>query len=248
MVRPAPPAGRRLPLGLSDLLIMLIVGFGGARFLLPLLAAVLGIRVQPGGGNVPAVMFLLGVQTLLLVAVIYGVAVRWRGVRPDELGFVAPPPGWLARAVLVALVSFPLVGAVSWLQQQITGEPFRNPQFDVLAPPGFAWPAYLATLVVAAVLAPVVEEVAFRGILYRWLAERTPGPLAAAGSALVFAFLHGVPSLVPGIFLLGVILAWVYAHTRSIWAPIVVHGTYNAVVTTALYAALAQGVRPPGLG
>ena len=238
---------RRLPLGLSDLLLMLIAGFGCSRLLLPMLAQVLDIRVQAGISNVPAVMFLLAVQTLVLSAVIYAVAVRWRGVSAREMGFVAPPPGSLTRAVLLALVCFPIVGAISWLQQQITGEPFRNPQFQLIAPPDFAWSAYLATLLVAAVLAPTVEEIAFRGILYRWFAERMRWPIAVAGSALVFAFLHGVPSLIPGILVLGAILAWVYERTRSIWVPIVLHGTYNAIVTTVLYAALAQGIRPPGL-
>ena len=239
---------RPLPLGLADLLLMLIAGFGSSRLLLPVLAQGLGIRVGAGSDNVLPVMFLLGVQTLMLLIVIYVVAVRWRGVSLRELGFVSPPAGWLTRAVLLALLSLPLVGAISWLQQELTGQPFENPQFQVIAPPSFAWANYLATLLVAAVIAPAVEEIAFRGILYRWLAERTRWPLAIAGSALVFAFLHGVPSLIPGILVLGAILAWVYQRTRSIWAPIVLHGTYNAAVTTALYAALAQGVRPSGMG
>lgn len=248
MAASAGASPRRLPLGLADLLLMLIAGFGSSRLVLPVLAQVLGIQIGAGESNVLPVMFLLGVQTLVLFAVIYVVAVRWRGVTARELGFVAPPPKWLSRAVLLALLSFPLVGVITWLQQQITGEPFENPQFQVIAPPAFAWTDYLATLLVAAVLAPTVEEIAFRGVLYRWLAERMRRPVAVAGSALVFAFLHGVPSLIPGILVLGVLLAWVYERTRSIWAPIVLHGTYNGIVTTALYAALAQGVRPAGMG
>jgi membrane protease YdiL (CAAX protease family) len=44
---------------------------------------------------------------------------------------------------------------------------------------------------------------------------------------------------------LGAILAWAYHRTESIWVPVMVHGAYNAVVTTALYAALAQGLDLP---
>lgn len=246
MLRPAVEGPRPLPLRVSDLLLMLIAGFGAARFLLPVLARGLGIEMRGGLDNVPVVMVLLTLQTLLLFGVVWGIAVRWRGVSLTELGFVAPPRGALARAVLLALASFPVVGAVTWLQQQVTGEPLKNPQFQVMTPDTFAWADYIATMFVAAVLAPTIEEIAFRGILYRWLAERMRVPLAVAGSALAFAVLHGMPSLIPGIFVLGALLAWSYERTRSIWAPIVLHGTYNGVVTTALYAALAQGIRPPG--
>jgi len=247
MARPAVEGSRALPLSVADLLLMLIAGFGGARFLLPGLAGTLGIPVQDSMGNVPVVMLLLTIQTGILVAVVWAIAVRWRGVSLAELGFVRPPPGWVARAMLLALASFPVVGAISWLQQQVTGQPLDNPQFQVIAPDAFSWLDYVATLLVAGVVAPAIEEVAFRGILYRWLAERTRVPLAIAGSALAFAVLHGVPSLIPGILVLGAILAWSYERARSIWAPIVLHGSYNAVVTTALYAALAQGIRPPGV-
>lgn len=243
--QPRPPAPRRLPVSGADLLLMVIVGFGSSRFLLPLMAGALNVQIRDGVSNIAAVMFLLTVQSLVLFAVVYAVAIRWRGVTWGELGFVPPPPGWLPRALLTALVSFPVVGAISWAQQQITGKPFENPQFEVMAPAAFAWRDYLVTLFVVSVVAPLVEETAFRGLLYRWLYERIGFYVAVAASAFMFSILHGIPALIPGIMALGAILAWTYHRTESIWVPVMVHGAYNAVVTTALYAALAQGLDLP---
>lgn len=247
MSSPAPNATRRLPVTGSDLLLILILGLGSSRLVLPLLAAGLGISALDPQARMGAILILLAAQTGLLLAVVYLIAVRWRGCTWAELGFVPLPPGWGTRAAAIALVSFPLIGGVNWVQQQITGQPFENPQLQVLAPADFSWAAYLGTLAVAGLWAPFVEEIVFRGLLFRWLGERYGFTLALVGSALAFAVLHGIPALIPAIVVLGAILAWIYARTQSIWAPVIVHGAYNAVVTTILYAAVAQGLSPQGL-
>lgn len=242
-----PPPGRRLPLSGSDLLLILILGLGSSRLMLPLLAVLFDVQRIPGSQRVVLVLALLTAQMLILLFVVYLVAVRWRGASWQELGLVPLPGRWGGRAVALALVSFPLMGAVAWLQQQVTGQEFHNPQITAMAPPAFSWAAYLATLAVAGVLAPLIEEIVFRGLLYRWLRERYGFALGVLGSALAFSVLHGVPGLIPAIALLGALLAWVYERSGSLWTAVILHGTYNAVVTTVLYAALAQGIRPPGM-
>lgn len=246
---PTPGSGHgRLPLAGTDLLLVLILALGGSRFLLPVLAQLFGLGPIDPGAQTGLVLLLLTVQSAILFLAVYLVAVRWRGATWGDLGFHPLPAPWPARALLTALLAFPAVSAVSWLQMQITGQPLDNPQMQVLAPAGFSWSRYLGLLLVAAVVAPVVEEVAFRGLLYRWLRERA-GPIVGAGaSALAFSLLHGIAGLIPAIFVLGVILAWIYERTGSIWAPILVHGVYNGIVTTIVYAALARGIEVPGAG
>ncbi|WP_161958773.1 CPBP family intramembrane glutamic endopeptidase [Ferruginivarius sediminum] len=237
-----------MPLTASDLLLILILGLGSARFLLPAIAAMFDLRALVAGDHrVSVVMTMLALQTLLLLFVVYLVAVRWRGVTWQELGLVPLPRIWGGRAVAIAMLSFPLMGAVSWVQQQIVREEFRNPQLTAMAPSEFSWAAYLGTLAVAGLLAPLVEEIVFRGLLYRWIRERYGFVVGVIGSALAFSLLHGIAGLIPAIALLGAILAWTYERAQSIWAPVILHGTYNAVVTTVLYAALAQGIKPPGM-
>ncbi|HEY1123150.1 MAG TPA: type II CAAX endopeptidase family protein, partial [Haloferula sp.] len=84
----------------------------------------------------------------------------------------------------------------------------------------------------AAFVAPMAEEVVFRGYLYP-AAKRFCGP--AAGiifSSLVFAAAHGhVVALLP-LFVLAVILCLLYEFTGSIWACMSVHFLFNAATVT----------------
>lgn len=241
------PQGR-LPLRLTDLLLILILTLGAARFLIPLLVSFLGVGGGSAGPGSGTVLLLLAAQTALLLAIVYLIAVRGRGVQWAQLGFRPLSMTWRWRALLIGVVAFPLVTLVSWAQMQLTGAPLNNPQMDVLAPPTFSWSSYALMLLIAGVLAPLAEETAFRGLLYGWLRERLGIGLAMLGSALAFSVMHGIPALIPAIVVLGVILAWVYEKTGSIWAPVIVHGLYNAIVTTIIYAAVAQGISLPGGG
>jgi hypothetical protein len=247
---PSGPPPRRLPLSVADLLLIVILALGGSRLVLPVLLAPFGIQPSAAGGGpgTGTIIALLAVQTAFLFAVLYAVAVQWRGVTWAELGFVEISRRWVWRSVAIALAAFPLVSFVSWVQMQLMGRPIENPQMDLLVPSSFQWPSYLGMLLVAGVLAPIVEELAFRGLLYRWLRERLGIWIAAVGSAVAFSVMHGIPGLIPAIAVLGLILAWIYEITGTIWAPIVVHGAYNAIVTTILYTAVSQGVQMPAGG
>ncbi|SDF71535.1 hypothetical protein SAMN05216241_102106 [Limimonas halophila] len=238
------PMPARLPVRGSDLLLILILTLGGARVLLPLLAGALLPGGTAGGAGFGGIMAILAIQLGFMAAVAYAVVVHLRGTSWQQLGFVPLTPGWAGRSFVITLASLPVLVLVGWAQREFAGDGFRNPQLDVILPDSFSTAAFLATLVITAVVAPLVEETIFRGVLYRWLRERLGVPLGMGVSAGAFALLHGIPALIPGIFVLGLILAWVYERANSIWAPIIVHGTYNGLVTLTLYLALMQGVKP----
>jgi len=86
--------------------------------------------------------------------------------------------------------------------------------------------------VAAVIVAPITEEVVFRGYLYA-AAKRFCGPVGAIlFSSLVFAAAHGnVVALAP-LFLLAVLLCLIYEFTGSIWASIAVHFCFNAATVT----------------
>ena len=89
-------------------------------------------------------------------------------------------------------------------------------------------PTVLILMAVAAVLvAPVSEELVFRGYLYP-AAKKFAGPwMAAICTGLVFAAAHGsLVALLP-LFIFGVVLAVLYEKTGSIWAPVAVHFCFN---------------------
>ncbi len=91
----------------------------------------------------------------------------------------------------------------------------------------FAVRVYLGFL--AVVLAPVFEEVLFRGIGLPVLARKFGAAPAVILVSALFAAIHfHVPSLVP-LFVIAVAFSLAYIHTGSILVPVVMHGLFNAV-------------------
>lgn len=102
-------------------------------------------------------------------------------------------------------------------------------------------------LVVASfvILAPIAEEIFFRGIVYNaWLREGGRR-YAYIGSSLLFAISHlSLVQFIP-LLLLGLALAWVYERTGSLVAAIAMHATFNAVTVVLLFLVRFDVVQLP---
>ncbi len=82
-------------------------------------------------------------------------------------------------------------------------------------------------IVAAVVVAPLVEEVMFRGFLYGVVKRFTDGYFAALVSALCFALVHcHVPSFLP-LALLALSFCLAYEMTGSLLVPITMHALFN---------------------
>ncbi len=99
--------------------------------------------------------------------------------------------------------------------------------------------ANLLSLFSLAVLAPVTEEILFRGfLLYRWGAKWGMTRSIIASSAL-FGALHPDPL---GAALFGAGMCLLYLHTRSLWVPIFAHAVYNGFLWFwELFSVLVHG-------
>ena len=104
---------------------------------------------------------------------------------------------------------------------------------------GAAGGLFLLTLLKSALLAPICEELFFRGYLYHALA-RVSKRRAAVVSALVFALAHGISlyGFAPRL-LLGLLLGALMEKTGTLLAPMLVHGCYNAAIVIIAYSGLA---------
>lgn len=82
-----------------------------------------------------------------------------------------------------------------------------------------------------ALLAPLVEELVFRGAILRSLLDKWPlrPGIAIIVSALVFSFCHGNPAQMPHAFIAGLLLGWMYWRTDSIVPGIALHWTNNSI-------------------
>ena len=89
-------------------------------------------------------------------------------------------------------------------------------------------------IVSVVIMAPIAEELLFRGILFNTI-KHAGYPLAGMfASAALFALVHGSVALMLPLFVMGLALAWVYEKSGSIIAPIVMHATFNAINFTFL--------------
>jgi membrane protease YdiL (CAAX protease family) len=87
----------------------------------------------------------------------------------------------------------------------------------------------------AAIIAPIVEEVIFRGFLYRFFKSKLPLLSAQALSGLIFALIHAnLLSFIPLAFL-GFLLARSYEKSGNILVPICFHTCFNSFTLTVLF-------------
>jgi len=86
------------------------------------------------------------------------------------------------------------------------------------------------TAVFAIGIAPFVEELFFRGFLYRALRNGWGVAWAAIGSGLIFGAIHFQPEFLVPLAGLGIASALLYEKTKSLWPCIILHGTWNTIV------------------
>jgi membrane protease YdiL (CAAX protease family) len=143
-------------------------------------------------------------------------------------------------ALLYAVVALALAGGVTWLFDRISETPVVVPS---QLPEELGPVASVLAVFLAVVAAPVVEELYFRGILYR--SVRDPHGVAAgtAVSASLFGLAHLMPGEGIGVWVIpvvmvvtGVVLAQIYERSGSIVTPIVAHMAFNAIGITLILA------------
>jgi membrane protease YdiL (CAAX protease family) len=97
------------------------------------------------------------------------------------------------------------------------------------------WRNRLLLGAVAVLIAPVAEEILFRGILYPAIKQRGFPGLALWSTSLLFGVIHfNLPSFLP-LVVLSLVLTWLYEETDNLLAPIATHSIFNAANFAALY-------------
>jgi CAAX protease family protein len=104
--------------------------------------------------------------------------------------------------------------------------------------------ARISSLFISVVLAPVTEEIAFRGVLIKALGNRSKQALIGI-SALVFSLFHvlGLASgsflqaaaiVLPQLFIVGVVLAWITLRSGRLGPAIFLHSGFNLLASIVL--------------
>jgi membrane protease YdiL (CAAX protease family) len=82
-------------------------------------------------------------------------------------------------------------------------------------------------------LAPLFEELLFRGAVLGWLAKRLPLSWAIVVSATLFALMHGFPIVMPYAFLFGLIAGWLRVRSGSTLPGLLMHALNNLLFLAA---------------
>jgi membrane protease YdiL (CAAX protease family) len=88
-------------------------------------------------------------------------------------------------------------------------------------------------LLVAVVMAPLFEEIVFRGFLFRGFANSWGWVWGAVASAAIFGAAHLQLDVFLPLAALGFVLAWAYHRTGSLWTSITMHALFNLIAVAA---------------
>lgn len=84
-------------------------------------------------------------------------------------------------------------------------------------------------IIIPAIIAPILEEIIFRKIIFGVFYKRTNFFIAATLSALIFGFIHGEPEHILIYASMGYVFAFLYVKTKRIIVPIIVHMAMNSI-------------------
>jgi membrane protease YdiL (CAAX protease family) len=167
------------------------------------------------------------VQYALILALVLLIA---RGLAPAVLG-LRRPASWRAAAAWIAgaIVAIWVIGAL------------LNPFLEAGEEQGLVpddWEsdhaaAFVANFVVVAVVAPIVEELTYRGLGFAAVRQFFGAGAAIVVTALAFGLAHGLVVALPVLTVFGLILGWLRFKTSSLYPPIILHAIFNGAALLA---------------
>lgn len=139
--------------------------------------------------------------------------------------------GAVTQLALVPLLYFPILRLVDSADVE---EPARNLVAGATSPVGI-----IALVVLTVIGAPIAEEILFRGVLHRGIADMETGhrfgpAVAVIGSSTIFAISHLQLLQFPGLFLIGAIAALAFDRTGRLGTAIWIHVGFNAATVVLL--------------
>ena len=178
-----------------------------------------GVGFIIAGGATGGILIL---GSLVIGPVRYGASLGSLGLKPQ-----APSSYFhliLPLLVLAASLAFSVLYAslMSLLGWDVLESPLEELDLE--------GPTVIGGLALVVVLwGPLAEEVFFRGFVFSGLMGQMGFARAAVASSLLFALFHLDPRVMVPIFVTGMLLAWLYHRTGSLWSCCAAHAMQNAL-------------------
>ncbi|HVL33464.1 MAG TPA: CPBP family intramembrane glutamic endopeptidase [Actinomycetota bacterium] len=182
----------------------------------------------------------LGIVTILWIRRRHDAAVRDLGLRDMTASNVGVG---IATGILGIVVAYPVAALVIALIRQVSKSDVGDPcQLKFTARPSELLLVFIGLAVV--VLAPIAEEIFFRGFLLPAFDKWASSIASALITSLLFGLAHLDPLLYAPTFVLGLVLAWITRRRGSIVPSITAHMTFNAYGFALIVPQLLSD-RPP---
>ncbi|WP_166904833.1 CPBP family intramembrane glutamic endopeptidase [Mycobacterium sp. DL440] len=191
-----------------------------------LTSAAFGLFAPPGPPPAGLITLAIGVPTLVAATLAVAIA-KWRG-NGARIDFRWQ---WSWRAVGLGL-AFGIGGLfvtlpAALLYQSIVGPDATSAVGGVYEGVRTGWPLAVAVLLLVAFIAPICEEVVYRGLLWGALEQRWGRIVAVIVSTLVFAFAHLEPERAPLLLVVAIPIALARLYSGSLWGGIIAHQVTN---------------------
>jgi membrane protease YdiL (CAAX protease family) len=233
---PANPTRRAVRWGLADVIWVWFVGLVAGAIALTICASIRGRTSVSETDGIDLAVGLIAQNGAILGALMLLSRLKGRGTLRADFGLTVRPADWpwLAFGVVLQLVSLLLVQLLELVGDTI------EPQQAVETLEQTQGPEIVVIVLGVALLAPLVEELLYRGLLLRALLRRTTPVPAVLISSVVFAGVHLLdPSTLPlmaPLLLLAVISGIRAVRTGELSQSILLHVGFNLLSAVVLVA------------
>ncbi len=144
----------------------------------------------------------------------------WTDIWMVPVGFVV----YIIASVILIMLATALLPWFDLRQVQQTGFEQLNQRYE-----------YILAFATLVVIAPIAEEILFRGYLFGKLKKFVPIWIAILVTSLLFGAVHGAWNVAVDTFALSVVMCLLRISTGSLWAPILLHMTKNSIAFYILF-------------
>ncbi len=208
-----------------------------------LAAALIELGVGSVLGNDPGAAWLLGRRMLTLPISIAAFLVLGQrlGMRMKEsLGLtLANLRRYAWRGLLLGMVLAPLLLGLNMLVREIFPSQTKHPAFQLMESGG--WGSVASVIAMAVILAPVAEEILYRGVIFLGVSGLAGMGWGLAVSSILFGAAHYSvwPDPIP-LALLGLILGLCFKGSGTLWMPIFAHAGFNGLMLALSLSVMSE--------
>lgn len=229
-----------------DIILYLVGGFGLFTFVGSLIA----LKFNEITLELTILSILLNVFILGGAVVVFGILrkkISWR-----QLGIYPVRWKWnyLLLAALVAIGLMPIRAFIGVIFQLLFEGGMESLMLreSLFMAGGLSWSGFLISLIGIGILAPISEELYFRGLLQNWFRQKLGFWGGIVSSAILFGLAHfDSIGVLFSSAIMGLALAYLFEKTKSLYLSIAIHSITNSLAVLMLYAMMWATQNYPNL-